>query len=195
MRGCLRCGLHKSAQPGNGKRAGRIGFTCRTGRHHLHPCERWLTGVPALSHQNSGRPSTGCLGVPKHGRAVQLWPSGPMCQKDGWLHHAPITTTGTGFRIRVRLTRTRPARHSSTPIQSPLNGHSFVARTKARLPSVILDILIKHRVSFLLSVAVVAAPSHRASLSHPPREGRDGGSSAQAHAAKPFALSTQKFDA
>ena len=140
MFGRVRCGLHKSTERGNGTRAGHLRLSGRAGRHHLHPCKRRLTGVSALPHQNPGRPSTGCLGVPEHGRAVQLWTTGSMCQTGGWGHHSPMTPTGDRLS-HPGPPRIAPGRHCSfMPVQLLLNRTSFVAKTKARLPSVILDI-------------------------------------------------------
>ena len=101
--------MHQSTEPGNGTPPAQLGRSGRAGRHHLHPCKRRLTGVSALPHQNPGRSGTRGLGLPKHGRTVQLWPSGSMCQKGNCAHHSPMTTTGTGFRSRSTQNHTKPA--------------------------------------------------------------------------------------
>ena len=119
---------------GNGKRAGRLGRSGRAGRHHLHPCEHRLTGVSALPHQNPGRPSTGCLGVPDHGWAVQLWTPGALCQEGDWVHHSPMTTTADRLSHPGPPSIAPGRRCSFNARSTPIKQGPFAAKTKARLP-------------------------------------------------------------
>ena len=160
MCGRVRCGLHKSAELGNGTRAGQPRLSGRAGRRHLHPCQRRLTGVSALPHQNPGRPSTGCLGVPEHGRAVQLWTTGSMCQAGGWIHHSPMTTTRDRLSHSDSSGLASSQRSSFMPVQLLLNRTSFVAKTKAHLPSVILDIFNRGTSVFLSCLSPLRHPRH-----------------------------------
>ncbi len=64
-----------------------------------------------------------------------------MCQEGGWVHHSLMTTTADRLSYSGRP-RIALGRHCSfMPVHHPLNRSSFVAKTKARRPSVILDIL------------------------------------------------------